>query len=47
MLGEAGLLLAEKDATPKRAGCLTPAAALGTACAQRFDRARVRFSVKP
>jgi short subunit dehydrogenase-like uncharacterized protein len=47
MLGEAGLLLAEKDATPDRAGCLTPAAALGTACAGRFDRARVRFSVRP
>jgi short subunit dehydrogenase-like uncharacterized protein len=45
MLGEAGLLLAEPDATPKRAGCLTPATALGTACIDRFDRARVRFSV--
>jgi short subunit dehydrogenase-like uncharacterized protein len=45
MLGEAGLLLAEPDATPERAGCLTPATALGTACVERFDRARVRFSV--
>jgi len=45
MLGEAGLLLAGPDATPKRAGCLTPATALGTACVERFDRARVRFSV--
>jgi short subunit dehydrogenase-like uncharacterized protein len=45
MLGEAGLLLAEGEATPGRAGCLTPATALGTACVERFDRARVRFSV--
>ncbi|MEK6271537.1 MAG: saccharopine dehydrogenase NADP-binding domain-containing protein [Actinomycetota bacterium] len=45
MLGEAGLLLAEHDATPERAGCLTPATALGTACVERFDRARVRFSI--
>jgi short subunit dehydrogenase-like uncharacterized protein len=45
MLGEAGLLLAEREATPERAGCLTPATALGTACVERFDRARVRFSV--
>jgi short subunit dehydrogenase-like uncharacterized protein len=45
MLGEAGLLLAEAGATPDRAGCLTPATALGTASAGRFERARVRFSV--
>ena len=45
MMGEAGLLLAEPDATPQRAGCLTPATALGTACVGRFERARVRFSV--
>jgi short subunit dehydrogenase-like uncharacterized protein len=45
MLGEAGLLLAEPDLTPSRAGCLTPAAALGTACLPRLERARVRFSV--
>lgn len=45
MLGEAGLLLAETDATPKRAGCLTPATALGTDCVERFERARLRFSV--
>ena len=38
-------LLAGPDATPNRAGCLTPATALGTACVERFDRARVRFSV--
>jgi short subunit dehydrogenase-like uncharacterized protein len=47
MLGEAGMLLAEDGATPKRAGCLTPAAALGTACIARFERARVRFSLEP
>jgi short subunit dehydrogenase-like uncharacterized protein len=45
MLGEAGLLLAEPGATPDKAGCLTPATALGTACVPRFERARVRFSV--
>jgi short subunit dehydrogenase-like uncharacterized protein len=45
MLGEAGLLLAERDATPERAGCLTPATALGTGSVERFERARVRFSV--
>jgi short subunit dehydrogenase-like uncharacterized protein len=45
MLGEAGLLLAEAGATPERAGCLTPATALGTGSAGRFERARVRFSV--
>jgi short subunit dehydrogenase-like uncharacterized protein len=47
MLGEAGLILAEPGATPDRAGCLTPAIALGTASARRFERARVRFAVKP
>jgi len=45
MLGEAGMLLAQDGATPERAGCLTPAAALGTAHIDRFERARVRFSV--
>ena len=45
MLGEVGLLLAEDGATPERAGCLTPAAALGTARLDRFERAGVRFSV--
>jgi short subunit dehydrogenase-like uncharacterized protein len=44
MLGEAGLLLAEPEITPKRAGCLTPAIALGTASVPRFERARVRFA---
>jgi short subunit dehydrogenase-like uncharacterized protein len=45
LLGEAGLLLAEQGATTDRAGCLTPAAALGTASVERFERARLRFSV--
>jgi short subunit dehydrogenase-like uncharacterized protein len=45
IMGEAGLLLAEPGATPERAGCLTPATALGTACVERFERARLRFSV--
>jgi short subunit dehydrogenase-like uncharacterized protein len=45
MLGEAGLLLAAADLTPKRSGCLTPAAALGTGSLERMQRARVRFSV--
>jgi short subunit dehydrogenase-like uncharacterized protein len=45
MLGEAGMLLAEDGATPQRAGCLTPAAALGGACVERFERARARFSI--
>ena len=47
MLGEAGLLLAEPGATPERSGCLTPATALGTGCVDRFERARLRFSVRP
>lgn len=46
MMGEAGLLLAEPGATPERAGCLTPATALGTDCVKRFERARLRFSVR-
>lgn len=46
LLGEAGMLLAEDGATPQRAGCLTPAAALGTACLDRFAHARLRFSVE-
>ena len=45
MLGEAGLLLSEPGMTPDRAGCLTPATALGTTSVDRFERARVRFSV--
>jgi short subunit dehydrogenase-like uncharacterized protein len=45
MLGEAGLMLAEDAVTPQRAGCLTPALALGTAHLERFERAGMRFSV--
>jgi short subunit dehydrogenase-like uncharacterized protein len=45
LLGEVGLLLAEAGATPDRAGCLTPAAALGTKSLARFERAGARFSV--
>ena len=45
MLGEAGLMLAEPEATPERAGCLTPALALGTEHVDRFERAKLRFSV--
>ncbi|HSS03582.1 MAG TPA: saccharopine dehydrogenase NADP-binding domain-containing protein [Solirubrobacterales bacterium] len=45
ILGEAGLLLSEDGATPKRAGCLTPATAIGTSSLHRFERAGARFSV--
>jgi short subunit dehydrogenase-like uncharacterized protein len=45
LLGEVGLLLAEDGATPDRAGCLTPATALGTQSLARFERAGARFSV--
>jgi short subunit dehydrogenase-like uncharacterized protein len=45
MLGEAGLLLAELDATPGLAGCLTPATALGSASIDRFGHAGMRFLV--
>jgi short subunit dehydrogenase-like uncharacterized protein len=45
MLGEAGLLLAEPGATPAAAGCLTPAAALGSGAAERLATARLFFSV--
>jgi hypothetical protein len=45
MLGEAGLLLAEKGATPDVFGALTPAIALGTASAPRFGAAKLRFVV--
>ena len=45
MLGEAGLMLAEEGLTPDRAGCLTPATALGTESLARFERARLRFAV--
>jgi short subunit dehydrogenase-like uncharacterized protein len=45
MLGEAGLMLAEPGTTPERAGCLTPATALGTDHVDRFTHARLDFSV--
>jgi short subunit dehydrogenase-like uncharacterized protein len=45
LLGEVGLLLAEQGGTPERAGCLTPATALGTANLGRFERAGARFVV--
>jgi short subunit dehydrogenase-like uncharacterized protein len=45
ILGEVGLLLAEEGATPARAGCLTPATALGTQSVERLARAGARFSV--
>jgi short subunit dehydrogenase-like uncharacterized protein len=45
LLGEVGLLLAEEGATPERAGCLTPATALGTQSLDRFERAGARFAV--
>lgn len=45
LLGEVGLLLAEEGATPARAGCLTPATALGTQSLDRLERAGARFSV--
>lgn len=45
MMGEAGLMLADAGATPERAGCLTPATALGTSEIARFERARLRFTV--
>ncbi|MET0306782.1 MAG: saccharopine dehydrogenase NADP-binding domain-containing protein [Solirubrobacterales bacterium] len=45
LLGEVGLLLGEEGATPTRAGCLTPATALGVASLDRFARAGARFAV--
>ena len=46
MLGEAGVLLCRDGLTPARAGCLTPALALGTASAPSFEHAKVRFSLR-
>jgi short subunit dehydrogenase-like uncharacterized protein len=46
LLGEAGMLLSQDGATPDRAGCLTPAAALGTGSLDRFAHARLRFSLE-
>ena len=45
MLGEAGLMLAEDGVTPDDSGCLTPAIAIGTGAIDRFERARMRFSI--
>ncbi len=45
LLGEVGLMLGEDGATPQRAGCLTPATAIGTSSLDRFERAGARFSV--
>jgi short subunit dehydrogenase-like uncharacterized protein len=45
MLGEAGLMLAAPELTPDRAGCLTPATAIGTGSLDRFEHAKLRFSV--
>ena len=45
MLGETGLMLAEKGLTPERGGCLTPATALGTDRLERFEPAGLRFAV--
>ena len=46
MLGEVGILLARgRRHAARGAGCLTPALALGSASAERFARAGVRFSV--
>lgn len=45
ILGEAGLILAERAPAPGSLGCLTPATALGTASAPRFARAGLRFTV--
>jgi short subunit dehydrogenase-like uncharacterized protein len=39
ILGEAGLMLAADGVTPERAGCLTPAAAIGTGALDRFSNA--------
>ncbi len=45
MLGEAGLMLSEKGATPERSGFLTPAAALGVGDVERFRHAGARIQV--
>ena len=47
MLGEAGLALADPQTTPDRAGCLTPATAIGTAGIERFEQAKLRFALSP
>jgi short subunit dehydrogenase-like uncharacterized protein len=45
MVGEAGLMLAQQGTTPERFGCLTPATALGTENVDRFEHARLSFTV--
>lgn len=45
MIAEAGLILSERSPEPGTLGCLTPAAALGTASAPRFERAGLQFRV--
>lgn len=45
MIGEAGLILSERSPVPHSLGCLTPAAALGTESAPRFERAGLRFRI--
>jgi short subunit dehydrogenase-like uncharacterized protein len=45
MLGEAGLMMAAEGVTPDRAGCITPALALGTEALDRFERAGMTFTV--
>ena len=47
MLGEAGLILSEREPGTGPSGCLTPAAAIGTGPIERFDRAGLRFRVAP
>lgn len=47
LMGEAGLILAEEELAPDTTGCLTPSVALGTASAERFDAAGLRFRVSP
>lgn len=43
--GEAALMLSTDGLTPYRAGCLTPAMALGTEAIDRFENACVRISI--
>ena len=45
MLGEAGLILSGESPVPGSRGCLTPAAALGTASLPRFERAGMSITV--
>ena len=44
MLGEAGLMLADDDVVPRRAGCYPRNRARHRAL-DRFERAKLRFSV--